>query len=568
MARFTCKQSLFTYTYYLSLMKKAIHSLLLLLILFSLAPQALGQFYFFTTGPNQTRPCPWDSTVSMFTSTNWDAYQTLNDHWDGPIDSSRCIPITTARLNLADIDPAKPVFIRYRIPNPNSFPLNPNKLYINNYNPPSLSGNSTFLLADSTCPDQQCTSLHLGIQIPDSFGTGTDTRWYRGNFSRDPFIQQTGFCFPSEKFSTQSIAVLYFRFQFDQYDPNSTLKIPALDISEHFLFTSVNRFTANFTPGSSPAIQIFNQVLMLHDDSTYPGPKNPFYIDVGIQPKSGQQERIFIYIEPFAYLTGQPFTELRGDTVLGGNGSRHQVILINRGGTLCFAFLELVFRQGNGFRHERGKLTFQHPSGCMAFHSGSYLEVAAGEDFTYGQDGLGVLLLREGMEIRLEQHASVTIANRLVLDAISQDGNVHIYLAPGRKLAFEKSAKILVGGKSANPDAKLVVHLRGGELDISKLATSSKQRITILEEGKLSQLFEDAAILYDKGEPFVSFYANEDMLLELSVHDIHGRLVWEKDFQLNQGKQLLSIPKEQLHAGVYVIRLANGNKVRGLSYLR
>ena len=549
-------------------MKKTIPSLLSLFILFILVPQVQGQFYFFYGGPNQTRPCPWDSNVSMSTSANWDAYQTLNDRWDGPVDSSRCISTLSSKLNLSDINPAKPVFVRYRILSPNTFPLDPNELYINQYNPPFLSGNSTFLLADSTCPDQQCTSLHLGILIPDSLGTGTDTRWYSGNFSRDPFTQQTGFCFPSEKFTTQSITELYFRFQFDQYDPTSVLTIPALDISEHFFFTSVNRFTANFTPGASPAIQIFDQNLMLHDDSTYPGPKNPFYIDVGIQPNSSQQERIFMYIEPFAYLTGQPFTELRGDTVMGGNGSRHQVVLINRGGTLCFAFLELVFRQGNGFRHEKGNLSFQHPSGCMAFHPGSYLEVAAGEHFTYGQDGLGVLLLREGMEMRLEQQASLTIANRLVLDAISQDGNVHIYLAPGRKLAFEKSAKILVGGQSANPDAKLIVHLRGGELDISPLAALSRKRISIVEEGHFSKLFEDATILYDKEEPFVSFYANENMLVELSVHDIHGRIVWEKNFQLNQGKQLLAIPREQLHTGVYVIRLANGKNAMGLSYLR
>lgn len=530
-------------------------------------PEAQAQFYYFTFGTDQLGPCSWDSSQNISQDTHWEAYQTQNDKWDGPKDSSKCIGIVASQIILADIDPNKPIFVRYLMPNPNFYVLWPNQLYANQYSAPSLTGNSTFLLADSICPNQQCTGIKLGIKIPDSISTGTATRWYNGNFTRDPFSFGTGFCFPSEKFPGQLIQEIFYRIQLDQYDSSSVLFLSGLDISEPPIYDTTSSFTLDNTT-SSPSINLFNPFLMLHADSAYPGPNHPFYIDVKLQPPSNQQKTLFLNVEPLAYLTGQPFTELRGDTVTGGNGTRHQVVVVNQGGTFCVAFFEVVFRKGNGFRHEAGKLTFQDASGCMAFHPGSFLEVADGATLRYGENGLGVILLKEGVDVRLGKQSELRIANRLVLDALSEDGHVHIYLPPGRKLTFTQSAQILVGSKSANPEAKLVVHMRGGELDDSQLAPSSRNRIVKLVEKAFANYLESAQIRYGStdSEPYVHLFCDELTSLDLRIIDLKGREVWHKHVTVNQGPSQITLPTGELTSALYFLRLGDGQKDRTLKF--
>ncbi len=548
-----------------------VYSRISLLFLFCclLNPESFSQSYFFGTGVSQAGPCKYDSSVTIQSSSNWEVYQTQNDRWDGEIDSSRCISFKNSKINVADIDPQKPVFVRYIMPTPNFHILWKNQLWANRYSPLSISGNTTFLLADSTCPDQLCTSVRMGIEIPDSAGTGTDIRWYSGNFARDPITFETGFCFPSEKFETQLIKEIYIRFQLDQVDSSSTIIVPTLQVEEQFGYSLATSFTAISTFPMPPSVSVSFPILMLHNDSTYPTIHNPYFIDVNLSPPSNRQETIFLNIEPFGFLTGQPFTELRGDTVEGGNGLRHQVVVVNRGGTMCFFFLEVIFRQGNGYRHESGKISFQHPSGCMAFHSGSFLEVADGQKMDYGNDPLGVLLLREGAEVRLGKQAELRIANRLVLDAVTEEGNVHIYLPPGRKLSFAASSRILIGGKSANPRAKLIVHLRGGELDDSELSASSRKHILRIEEGQLAHSLQSAGIRYSaNGEsPFVHLICDEKMSLELSLLDLNGRILWNESLQLDQGARQISLPVAGLAPAMYLLRLSDGEAVVGRKLL-
>lgn len=548
-------------------MKSSLFRLLGALLFTLTSYQGYSQSFFFDMKIPSVSPCQWDSSVSLQKLRDWNVYQTQNDRWDGPIDSSQCINLVLSgafgKIELADINPAKPVFVRYKVIPNGPMALGHNLLWRTEYGPLRISGNASFLVSDSTCPNQHCTNVRLGVQIPDSMGIGTATRWHQGNFTPDPFSGRIGFCFPSEKFLGQLIEELLFRIQVDAYDSSSHILVPYVYVTPHWGYSTFSRLTLSDNSGPNVSETLQGHFLMLYDAPTYPSIHHPYYVDISLTPPPSVQKTISLILNPLDYLTGQPFTMLRGDTVWGGNGLRHHFVLVNSGGTICMPFIiELMFLRGDGYRHEAGQVQFQHPSSCMAFRAGSFLEIAEGATMNYGEDAFGVLLLQEDAEIRIGKGGALTISNRLMLDATSPDGNIHIYLPPGRKLSFSPSSRIDVGSKSANPDAKLVVHMRGGELDDSQLVASSRRHIVTLEEKPFGDILASAQIRYGSAafEPYVHLYCDEPSALALTIIDLQGREVWQKQLVLSQGPHQFALPVEELKTSIYFLRLTDGKQ--------
>ena len=125
---------------------------------------------------NDSFPCPTDSNILIRTKQYWEAYQTSNDLWDGPRDSS-CISLRDnsnigTRILFSEIDTSKIVFVRWVYDT--VYPLDTNNLF----NLTAQIGWNDYqnLRLDNTCSGGICSGIQLGIQIPDSTGNSNDLR--------------------------------------------------------------------------------------------------------------------------------------------------------------------------------------------------------------------------------------------------------------------------------------------------------------------------------------------------------------------------------------------------------
>jgi hypothetical protein len=93
--------------------------------------QAQPQLPGLTPADTLTRSCPGDSTMIMLSFDGWEAYQTFDGTWNGPIDPGICIELVAIapsgwvypRIEVDAIDQARPVFIRVRFEDDFVLPL-------------------------------------------------------------------------------------------------------------------------------------------------------------------------------------------------------------------------------------------------------------------------------------------------------------------------------------------------------------------------------------------------------------------------------------------------------------
>ena len=128
----------------------------------------------------ETITCPFDSTKTITTYQDWLIYQTLDGSWNGVVDSTRCIGLSGVPgegISLQDADLSRPVFVRCKLNDNNKLGLESNQIYS------ARAGNYTWILGidlvtGTGCPDNLCSGLLIGIEIPDSTGAGTVIRWH------------------------------------------------------------------------------------------------------------------------------------------------------------------------------------------------------------------------------------------------------------------------------------------------------------------------------------------------------------------------------------------------------
>src|SRR5690606_10054119 len=112
---------------------------------------------------------------------HWLIYQTVDDKWDGEIDSTRCIGVEVAgndlEIDLGQIDPAKSFFVKCLLDDDNKILLEPDNLYNIFFYFRKSEGVSLNLNED--CENDLCTGLIFGIKIPNSTNTGKVLRMHQ-----------------------------------------------------------------------------------------------------------------------------------------------------------------------------------------------------------------------------------------------------------------------------------------------------------------------------------------------------------------------------------------------------
>ena len=528
-------------------------------------------------------PCPYDDTQIIEVATYWEAYQTLDNSWNGVIDSTICINVAGVpegfhiQIPLDDIDPERTLFFRCQLDEDNKVLLAPNMVYGAD-NIIVKTSDGVTLQADSLCETNFCNDVLMGIQIPDSSGTGFDMRWHESEIfystvssSDTSTVYFLGICLPTEKFEEGNfIREFVWQFTFDSIPPGSTLTINTTHIREYFNVHPVEAIIASYYDGDYYYLSDYYfgysyNILMLHTASGYPSPNNISFVEATPFPNPNTQETVQIWIEEHSALFFQPHTLLRGGLVEGSDTLRHHVELVNNGGTLCVQeFAELVFENGDHYRHQGGNIRLSGTTSCMLFGKGGSLKVSDNTTLQYGKGNKGLLALKTGSTINIGNNAELVIHNKVELYEYEEDAGpqqIYMTLHEGSRLTFAPGSSV-TNRYSKDKSMKLNVFMKGGIIDDSGLSESDKQLIHRIYPDD-DWLERNLQVL---GNPVIeqltfSFPTIDLIPTTFQIFGINGQLHFEKKERLNQGIHDVSIPASNWQQGVYILKIQHGKDV-------
>lgn len=520
-------------------------------------------------------PCPYDSTVEIEMFDNWQVYQTLNDEWDGVVDSSLCISLveidSEKRLPLNEIDQDKPLFIRSLV-SENPRPYLTDWLYEIGFRG-KKSLNLSLNLQD-TCKNALCSGLIVGIEIPDTISTDTAMRIHYDDFSTYEINQFGGFdntyCMPTEKFEFNNLKEYVAKFTFNNanlnnhylydlhvniqeaYDVDLLTEIEAYDFFNGEFYYYLNNY------------YYYGGLLAKYTADSYPSMDSISYIEATPNDLQTEQQTINVVADEFLPLSFQPFTAIRGALVEGSDSVRHITNIVNEGSELCFGVIvELFFNDHTSYYHKAGTLNFHGKSSCMAFQSGSTLKIGDDATLLYGNEGRGVLNLQPGSNIEIGQNATLNVNTRLSLfgkPKAGQPAQVFMELNPGSTLSFGENGYI-TNIYAQSPDSKLNIYMNGGILDESNLDVNSRRLINKIYPTAKPVFKENIELFPNPVSEFltIKITANEAGTVNLNWQDVNGRLLKSEKKELKKGYNFLEMNTVDLSSGIYFLEIIGEN---------
>jgi len=555
--------------------------LLPMLFVCSIAVHAQSGSYFTNFVPLEQVPCPFDATIQVKKPHDWLVYQTQDGLWGGPVDSSRCISVEEAAsfgsiyISLDQVDPVKPLFLRFESALPSDIPLEPNSMFsaaacINFYP-------DTFLLSTGTnCAEGICSGMFIGIAIPDSnWVMNGATRYQTALANKSGILCNIESCFPTEDFEEQYLRRLILKFSFP----------PGADLSGKGLYLtyllvkpiiwgapgmifeakafpqhlSGNEYNIPISEASDPGF--FFNYLMRYNAPTYPSPQHQAYVEAVPVPNTATAKTINLIVNPFETLEIQPYTNFRGALVAGSDSVRHNANLVNMGADFCLNFIDLIFSGGDEYRHGGGNITMNHPRSCMQFRDGSKIRVLEGASLHYGNEGAGMLMVCADAGIALERNATLVMNGMLSLSECNDSPMpqfVELDLPVGAKLIFTENA-VLTNQFSQFQQTKLRVRMLGGTVDDSALSPAEKALI-LREYPEPSPVFEDNIQVYPNpfhDRPSLNYLAAEQETVRLKWFSLDGSLLLEERLNAEKGINEWYLEGPQ-NAGVYLLVLEGG----------
>lgn len=470
---------------------------------------------------------------------------------------------------LQGADVTKPIFLRADLSGANIYLLQPNSVY--SAEASTFSSATVPLKGGTDCPENICSGLIIGIEVPDSTGNGTAMRWYTDIPTTDSTLNFFSTCVPTEYFdenwlreyvikltpapNVENDGVIRMSYA-DFYQPGETRlisKIIAPGIAD------VYDIHANVVADNGTSLSN-NFMLQYTDFDHWPSPAYPSYVEGRPEINTPDPKTINLEIYAFQSLTPQPFTYIRGALVEGSDSIRHHVNLVNEGGDICFPdFIELVVDHGTNYVHNGGSVHFEGMSTCMLFRNGGNLHVGDGATLHYGHDGKGILALRPGSTIKLGNGSKLLIDNLLWLQGIPTmqypDPQIYMDLSYGSSLVFGENANVYNGGSPAG--TKLNVYMNGGTLDDSRLSPSAKALINRIYPAPQPVFSENIKLLQNpaNGQLQISYVAGATAYATLALYDLNGHHFASQAFDVQPGWNLLQFPLPAVSAGMYLCQV-------------
>ncbi|MBK7383999.1 MAG: hypothetical protein IPI81_11840 [Flavobacteriales bacterium] len=349
---------------------KALYALFPATLSFIAAAQPqLPTFY---TTDTVTIPCPQDTTVNILTYVGWEAYQTLDDTWNGPRDSSVCIDLAhvinpsyvASRILIDQIEPARPVFLRALLDDQSVIPLSSDNEYSISFGAFTANGFDA-----GPCPDGPCSSARAAVRIPDAAGSGTILRWSETSLSTDPMSPFLfNLCVPTEKFANNHLREVVFSFLVLNAQPGQSIDLYGSLVLDFDLDGSLQRITPAVLPqflvGQDQytfGYQWGSNYLVMHANAEYPDLDHVFDLDFSPVPNQPVPIPVTVNMEPYTGFNFQPFTQLRGGLLEGSTTDRHPLSVVNNGADLCLGiqFVEMVWLAKSCYVHRSGHIAFR-----------------------------------------------------------------------------------------------------------------------------------------------------------------------------------------------------------------
>ena len=507
--------------------------------------------------------CIWDNTVSFTTTKRYTAYQTTDNTFNGPIDSNYCVSLryeeAFSGLSFwpADFDLSRSIYIKAQINDNEQIPLEKDAVYMLEED---FLNSTDGLIFGNDCPELICSGLIIGITIPDSTLTSDTTRWHV--ISGDSYDYNT--CFATEKFEDQKLNSLIYKFTI-----NPDLVEVAKDYSPPYinqlgdvqLITDLTNVDGNYVGGEYNVYDYYFLSypigVLKYDNLTYPSTSYFDYIDVSPNPNTTDVQIINLTINEGYTLLTQPYVQLRGAQV-EGDTLRHEVNLINNGGTFCVSVAEMIFDGNTHYIFKKGAMDLYSPMSCLMFRNGASIEVADDGHLAYGKNGTGVLGLGSGGTIKIGKNASLTINNRVSIIKNPNSvysGDIYMNLNKGSKLTFGQGASITNDEKSLS-GGHLCIYMNGGELDMSGLDDFSRQLIRLIYPEQEKTMSANMHVYPNpvQNSFTVEIVSVEATTGEINITGLNGAVIYTKKYELEAGINAIKIQIQDLKPGAYTIQ--------------
>ncbi len=550
---------------------------LILLLLVISSQSSYGQISnanFFTT---QDAACPWDTTKLIRSFRDWKVYQTLNGKWDGPIDSSICPTLQNQNRYYVDQFHANsPVFILQEHDFLSATSLSSNLLYSAEA---SIRSSHFNVINSGLCIGDSCNQLQLNIQIPDSSGNYVKIRSHTysisniSSFSGENIINMNG-CMPSEKFDSSRLVSALIRLNLGSSDSTQYFYPDQLYLfeessTETISSQNIENFRASSLSYGFPGW--YGTYLLVHDDG-YPNASNISYTDLTVSPNFPTQETVTLTIPEYIHLSYQPYTEFRGGLTSNSDSIRHHVNIVDNGGDICLSpFVDVRIQGGNSFEYRAGQLSFDGKTACMMFDRNATLRIANGSTLSYGVGGQGMLALKPGMLLDMDDQSELRIHNTVVLLdnddkddvglAMHKRNGVFIWLNKGNKIIFGPEAQI-VSKSLSNPEMKLHVIMNGGQIDLSGLSDNDRKRIHLIypEQKELLSIHDVSFENPVRNYLNVAISSSQFQTVNYQIIDLNGRLITSATQNVNVGISKWNTDVTPLPSGMFLLQISNGNE--------
>lgn len=506
----------------------------------------------------------FDGQTALQVFQHWEAYQTLDNLYNGTIDSTVCINLGNllgmAELPTAEFDPTKPVFLRWH--SDDGYYLEPNMLYAL-----SIYLNMDMINTDvQDCEDNVCNGFIVRVRVPDNpndFDLLPEYRTHVQEFVLTEF-GNISVCLPTESFLEGTyIEDIVLKMYVQPDAPSLQVYDPFLEYVWSSAMLTTNEMLSYQTDQFNYSLWPFTNYVVQYQETTFPALEAISYLDVSPVPNIAELAVVNLTLQEYASLSFQPFTALRGALVEGQTEQRHILSIINNG-TVCMNFwFELVMPPGGTFTYQRGKIESSWGS-CMRFVPDATLRVGQDAVLEFGEQGMGMLATQSGALIDLEENAQLVLHCPLrMFNEPWQTNieNVHVYLKPGNALVFGPDASL--ENFSTDATMKLVVHLQGGYLDMANLSNEERKHIELVyEDAVVGMDWVSQESLVTDGEWNGACRVQGQSPLTWEVYNSAGQRMWSSTLPNDQPYVQMSFATGALAKGLYtLVVIENGQRI-------
>lgn len=519
------------------------------------------------------RTCPYDTTVTGLFPTTFEVFQTLDDTYEGIIDSSWCplfVLFGTFKivLDMENYDFSRPLFVRLRLSEEFDSSMEP-------YTDYSINRTRSFSWLNTV------SKLHLRYQAVDDL---TQDTIYR-NFEFDSPTYSNSTCLFSERFPIQRVTEIGETLWLSPRGENPPrIYFIGLGSSQPFflesqrskadsiLFTEANIGADGVYRASPSDVVNPNSNNDIHYyfapqfEDRIPGPGDIRYLEANVGSDPDTVVQLQLNFADFNDIALPPYTGLAGAKVAGQDSLRHELTIsfddFYEGPCEMYLSVDRPILQNTFLEFGDGEVAFSEDAACFVLESGSGLSVRNGKNFNYGRNGQGLLAAKQESNITIAPGATFTFYNTLrLLHPISfPEGGMHVYLQEGSTLRFGEMAN--VERKFAEANVWVYVHGKEENVDFGPLTPEERALFVFVDTPVyLSPLPLVKIHTYPNPAPIGSTLAIQFPRLEpeggkaYALYSTQGRVVAEGVLSVGSNSNAEVALPAHLVEGVYFLRV-------------